>query len=73
MGIGLHLDDGPDDKQSITEAYQGKILPPQLSAVGGHKYLCAKTGKWLRQEDDAQIFLVPVRAGGVDDLIRRHV
>ncbi|TMB62262.1 MAG: hypothetical protein E6J54_30645 [Deltaproteobacteria bacterium] len=62
MGIGIHLDDGPDEKRSIGDSYQGKSLPPQVSAIQGHKCLCLKTGKEFRQEDNEQVFLVPTWA-----------
>jgi hypothetical protein len=59
MGIGIYLDDGPADKQSIENFYQGKSWPPQVQALRFHKTLCLKTGKTFTQEDDNQIFLVP--------------
>ena len=59
MGIGIYLNEGPLDKQSIGDIYQQKLRPPQVQALKFHKTLCLKTGKTFTQEDDNQIFLVP--------------
>lgn len=59
MRIRVHLDDGPVEKQSITETYRGKTRPPQLQAIDGHKTLCLKTGRMFVQENLDHIFLVP--------------
>ena len=60
MGVGIHLDHGPEYKQSIRDVYHGGALPPQVSAVASHRCLCLKTGKHFTQQDDNQVFLVPV-------------
>ena len=60
MGIGIHLDHGPDEKQSIGHAYQEGPLPPQVSAIASHKCLCLRTGKLFTQEDRERVFLVPL-------------
>jgi hypothetical protein len=60
MGVGIHLDQGPEDRQSIGDVYQGEPLPPQVSAIAGHKCLCLRTGKLFTQEDSKRVFLVPV-------------
>jgi hypothetical protein len=59
MRIRIHLDEGPMEKQSISEIYRGKTRPPQLQAVDGHKVLCLKTGRMFVQESHDQVFLVP--------------
>jgi len=70
MGIGIYLDNGPIDKQNISDTYQGTSLPPQVQAIEGHKTLCLKTGKQFIQEDSRQVFLVPVKWKSADlDLV----
>jgi hypothetical protein len=61
MGVRVHLDEGPHAKQSIGVTYQGKSRPPQILALEGHKTLCLKTGRLFVQEDDKQVFLIPIR------------
>jgi len=60
MGVRIHLDVGPDTKQSIGHTYQGKSRPPQIQALDGHKTLCLKTGNLFVQEDDDRVFLIPI-------------
>ena len=59
MGVAIHLDHGPNYKQSIRDVYLGGALPPQVSAIADHQCLCFKTGKLFTQQDDKQVFLVP--------------
>ena len=66
MGIGVYLDDGPIDKQNISDTYQGTSLPPQVHAIEGHKTLCLKTEKQFIQEDNRQVFLIPVKLKSAD-------
>ena len=60
MGVAIHLDYGPHHKQSIRDVYHGEALPPQVSAIAKHSCLCLKKGKLFTQQDDKQVFLVPV-------------
>ncbi len=60
VGVGIYLEHGPQYKQSIRDVYHGGALPPQVSAIADHPCLCLKTGKHFTQEDDNQVFLVPV-------------
>ena len=55
----IHLDDGPERKQSIAESFKDKPIPPQVAAIKGRKALCLKTGRQFRLENDAHVFLVP--------------
>jgi hypothetical protein len=55
----IHLDDGPDGKQSIAELFRDRAIPPQVAAITGHKVLCLKTGRYFKLENAADIFLVP--------------
>ncbi len=57
--ITLSLDDGPADKATIDETYRGKRLPPEVARTMADGIKCASTGRWTRQVDDTQIFLVP--------------
>jgi len=59
MRVRINLEDGPPDKQSVSDAYAGKIQPPQLQAVKGHKVLCLKTGRTFIQSNLGDVFLVP--------------
>jgi hypothetical protein len=55
----VHLDHGPDHKQSIAESFPGGSMPPQLLAIRGHNALCLKTGKKIKVENNDEFFLVP--------------
>ena len=55
----VHLDHGPDHKQSIAESFPGGSMPPQLLAIRGRNALCLKTGKKIKVENNDEIFLVP--------------
>ena len=55
----VHLDHGPDHKQSIAKTFPDGIVPPQLLAIQGRNALCLKTGKKFKVENDEQFLLVP--------------
>ena len=55
----VHLDDGPDRKQTVAELFPDGSVPPQISAIRGRDALCLKTGKKFRLENDDQLLLVP--------------
>jgi hypothetical protein len=55
----IHLDHGPERKQSIAESFPGRSMPPQVMALKGHKALCLRTGRTFLLENDDQVFLVP--------------
>lgn len=57
--VRIYLKDGPVEKQSIAETFQGTSVPPQVSAIQEHKTLCLKTGKMFGQQNYEQIFLIP--------------
>ena len=46
----IFLDDGPSGRQSIAEFFQGRPIPPQVSALRCHSALCLKTGKKFNLE-----------------------
>jgi hypothetical protein len=54
------LNDGPTKKASIGDAYQGKELPHNIANMVDARITCPKTGKWITQKDNNQMFLVPV-------------
>jgi hypothetical protein len=60
--IRIHLDYGPGRKETLAEFLGGRSMPPQLSAIRGHKALCLRTGKTITLENDEQILLVPATA-----------
>jgi len=58
--ITVSLDDGPADTATIDETYRGKRLPPEVAAMMANRIECTNTGRWTQQDDDTQVFLVPV-------------
>jgi len=56
--LKIHLDHGPDSKQSIADFFRGHPMPPQVMALQGHKARCLKTGRTFKLEHNDQIFLV---------------
>lgn len=57
--LRLHIEDGPDRKQSIAESFSGRALPPQVKAIRWHNALCPQTGRKFPLENDSEVFLVP--------------
>ena len=57
--LKLHLEEGPDRKQSLNEYFQGSSVPPQVEAVREHHALCPKTGRKFSVKNNSDIFLVP--------------
>lgn len=60
MGICVGLNDGPAKKASIGDAYHGKKLPQNIAHAIDTRITCPKTGNWITQTDNSQVFLVPV-------------
>lgn len=60
MGITLSLDDGPPKKESIGNTYAGKELPAQVATLSNNTVTCPNTGNLTSQEDNNQVFLVPI-------------
>jgi len=58
MGIGIGLDLGPEERQSVGEFYSGKALPPEVANLVNNWTRCPETGKMFRQKDNNQVFLV---------------
>jgi hypothetical protein len=57
----IFLIDGPERRESIAGWFQGRSVPPQVSAVKRHSAFCLKTGKKFNLDDDAKVFLMPIR------------
>jgi len=57
--LRIDLDPGPAEKRSIADVFRGRLLPPQLAAIKGHRAFCYKTGRQFPLQKDDDIFLVP--------------
>ena len=60
MSIAISLKDGPVEKESIGNTYAGKELDPNVANLINNKIQCPNTGKLTIQEDNNQVFLVPI-------------
>lgn len=60
MGISIELDDGPVDKRSIGDTYEGRDLPPQVATLVNNATRCPTTGRMIPQRNNDQVFLVPI-------------
>ena len=58
-GISVVIEDGPLDKQSIGDLYNGKTLPKSLIDLTNKSVPCPNTGRQSIQKNNHQIFLVP--------------
>jgi hypothetical protein len=61
MAVSVILNDGPIEKQSVGDLYDGKTLPKNLADLTSRSVSCPKTGKQSIQKDNRQIFLVPAK------------
>lgn len=61
MGISVTMENGPADKQSIGDLYDGKSLPKNLANLSQNSVTCPKTGRQSTQRNNHQIFLVPTK------------
>jgi hypothetical protein len=61
MGISIRMANGPAQKQSIGELYDGKSLPKSLANLTQNSVTCPKTGRQSTQKNNHQIFLVPTK------------
>ena len=60
MAMGVAIEDGPAEKQSIGYTYGERELPPVLAGLFNNPFKCPETGKSFIQDDRDQVFLVPV-------------
>ncbi len=58
--INLRLDDGPVDRASIGDTYAGRQLPNNVANIIRNQFTCTTNNTLTIQEDNAQIFLVPL-------------
>lgn len=68
MEISVTIENGPVDKQSIGDLFDGKSLPKSLANLTNTSISCPKTGRQSTQKNYHQIFLVPAR----NDSPKRH-
>jgi hypothetical protein len=61
MGISIMMEDGPVDRQSIGDFYNGKSLPKSLATLSSTILACHLTGRQFIQKDTKRIFLVPIK------------
>ena len=61
IGISVVMDQGPAEKQSIADFYEGKAMPKSLAEITSRSITCPKTGKQSIQRNNQQIFLVPTK------------
>ena len=62
MEVFVVMDDGPSDKQSISDLYNGKTLPQSLADLTSNSVTCPKTGRQSTQKNNHHIFLVPAES-----------
>jgi hypothetical protein len=60
LGITIELNDGPPDRASIGDTYAGRELPRQVATLIGNRTQCPNTGRMTSQENNNQVFLVPI-------------
>jgi hypothetical protein len=68
MGITVTMENGPVEKQSVGDLYDGKSLPKVLADLTDMSISCSKTGRQSTQKNLHQIFLVPT----TNDSHKRH-
>jgi len=61
LGISVTMQDGPTNRQSLGDLYEGKTLPKSLADLTSRSITCPKTGKQSTQKNNQQIFLVPTK------------
>ena len=60
-GISVTIENGPAEKQSIGDLYDGKSLPKSLANLTQKSVTCPKTGRQSTQRNQHRIFLVPTK------------
>lgn len=59
LPLKIRLDDGPVERQSVGDAFQGKRVPAKLAKLARFVVRCPRTGKSFVQKDNDRVFLVP--------------
>jgi hypothetical protein len=62
MGVSVVMEDGPFDKQNISDLYNGKTLPKSLEDLTNNSVTCPTTGRQFTRKNNDQIFLVPPKS-----------
>jgi predicted RNA-binding Zn-ribbon protein involved in translation (DUF1610 family) len=52
MRVDVSLDDGPAEKASLGDTYQGRDLPQNIVNMINNSIQCPKTGKMVLQRDN---------------------
>jgi hypothetical protein len=60
-GISITIENGPVDKQSIGDFYDGKSLPKMVAGLTNEGFSCPMTGRQFIQKDTKLIYLVPIK------------
>ncbi len=60
LSIGIALDYGAAAPQSIGDVYDGRELPLEVAMLVNNVTMCPTTGRSILQQDNNQVFLVPV-------------
>lgn len=63
MGKTLLLEDGPAYTGSIADTYRGKAIPELLVRLRYNSVRCRESGRFVFQEDDSRLLLVPLKQG----------
>jgi hypothetical protein len=71
-GISITIEDGPVDKQSIGDFFNGKSLPKSLATLSSTVFPCHLTGRQFIQKDTKQIFLVPIKGQPTTENVTRR-
>ena len=57
-GIVIETAEEIDPKQSVADIYDGRDLPQQIAMLINNSFRCPTTGKFYRQRDNSDVFLV---------------
>lgn len=60
-GIVIDSKDEVDPTQSMADIYDGRDLPPQIAMFINNSFHCPATGKFYRQRDNGDVFLVKMK------------
>jgi len=60
MVLGAFLIIPAPDQASIRDTYAERELPPQVATLIGNMTQCPNTRKMTSQEDNNQVFLIPI-------------
>ena len=61
LPVACSLENGPPKITSVRDSFDGKRVPDWLESVSGSKLKCPATGMRFTPEDEAEIFLVPIK------------